>query len=227
MDLVGAREAPENPISVDITSRQFAQWMQMEPADSSDSQPIQLTSCDEALSWYQFFTTPGNFGPVLLALAVWIVGCVVYAFFATPQIPMLAPEIFYQQVQEQIRSIPVPDGSPHYEHYRHYYLQQYQEHLRQYRELEADFELHRGPRFHWGALRQGLGLGSWLFAALLAFCEYQYGTITSWIEIIEEWWIEWRRRPRAPRRDPLEDDAARESFLQEMLGNGSREVALG
>merc|ERR550532_2132621 len=84
--------------------------------------------------------------------------------------------------------------------------------------MEAKWAQGGGPRFQWGALAQGLGLGTWLFAALLAFCEYQFGTITSWMENVEDWLVEWRRRPRTAPQDPLADGAAQESFLREIAG---------
>ncbi|CAK0810042.1 unnamed protein product [Prorocentrum cordatum] len=219
MDLVSAREASENPIPVGIGARQFAQWVQ---TDGSCAQSIQLTSCTGGLSWYSFFTTPGTSGPLLLALAVWLVGCVVYGFCAAPQMSMVSPEVFYQQVQDQIGNIPVPKRSPHYSHYRQYYLQQYQQHLSQYSSLEAQWAQNKVPIFQWGAFFQGLGFGTWLFAAMLAFCEFQYGTITAWMEAAEEWWSEYRRRPQTAPRDPLADDAAQESFLSDLMGAGPR-----
>jgi len=205
MDLVSAREASENPIPVGIAARQFVQWVSMAPSEADDSQRIRLTSCSGELSWYSYLTTPGTSGPVLLGLVVWVLGCVVYAFCAAPQLPMVSPELFYRQVQEQIANIPVPKGSPHYAHYRQYYLQQYQQHLTQYLDMEAQWAEDKAPRFQWGAFLQGLGFGTWLFAAILAFCEFQYGTITTWIEAAEEWWGEYRRRPQAahPRRGGL------------------------
>eukprot|EP00931_Biecheleriopsis_adriatica_P043462 TRINITY_DN2484_c4_g1_i1.p1 TRINITY_DN2484_c4_g1~~TRINITY_DN2484_c4_g1_i1.p1 ORF type:complete len:919 (-),score=250.00 TRINITY_DN2484_c4_g1_i1:28-2784(-) len=193
MDLVSACEAAENPIPVGIAAGQFANWVQLRHTEEGECQRIQLTSCMGTQTWWQFFTTPGSFGPVLIAMVLWLLGCVAYAAYAAPQIPMVSPELFYRQVQEQIENIPVPKHSPHYAHYRQYYLQQYQEHLKQYRDLEADWKANRGPMLHWGALLQGLGLGTWFFVAILAFCEYQYTTVTTWMELIEEHWAEWRR----------------------------------
>lgn len=192
MDLLSACEAPENAIPVGIVAAQFASWVQQ--SSSETVQSIPLTSCKGASTWKQFFTTPGSLGPILVAMMLWAVGCFLYAVYATPQIPMVAPEIFYQQVQEQIENIPVPKDSPHYSHYRRYYLEQYREHLAQYREHEEAFRLNKGPRVHWGALLQGLGIGTWIFVAVLAFCEYRYTTVTVSMEMVEERWAAWRQR---------------------------------
>jgi len=221
MDLATACEVPENPIPVGIGAKQFLQWVS-QAADGDETQRIQLTS-GVALSWYNFFTSPTSFGPALIALVFWMLGCVIYAFFAAPQIPMISPEIFYQQVQEQIENIPVPRESPHYAHYRQYYLQQYQQHLKSYREVEAEWAVRQAPLFNWNALLTGAGFGVWVFAAVLAFSEYRYGTITVWMEVVEDWWTEWRNRPRSPPKDPLADDTARESLLNE-LGERKREA---
>lgn len=192
MDLQAACELPENPIPVGIATAQFTTWVQQ--SSTEEVQNIPLTSCRGSQTWRQFFTTPGSLGPVLVGMLLWALGCFLYAVYSTPQIPMVSPEIFYQQVQEQIENIPVPKDSPHYSHYRRYYLQQYQQHLTQYREMEEDFKLNKGPRLNWGALLQGLGIGTWVFVAVLAFCEYRYTTVTAWMETIEEQWYAWRQR---------------------------------
>jgi len=226
MDLISAREAAENPIPVGIDARQFLQWVQSQPPDTSNAQRIQLTSSTGSLSWFGFLTSSSGIGPLLIALGVWLCGCIAYGVYAAPQIPLLVPEIFYQQVQEQIANILLPRTSPHYAHYREYYLQQYQQHALHYRELEANLAKQKRPHFNWGAFFQGIGLGTWFFAALLAFCEYQYGTITTWMEIAEEWWHEWNSRPRptGTQRYPLANDKAQEKFLREIT-NGQGVMA--
>jgi len=217
MDLVSACEAAENPIPVGIAARQWTTWVQTHQSDG-DLQRIQLTSCTGAMTWKAFFTTPGSFGPVLIAMVIWVLACFLYALYGAPEIPMVTPELFYQQVQEQISNIPVPKHSPHYSHYRQYYLQQYQQHLSQYRELEVDWKNNKGHRLHWGALLQGLGLGTWLFVAILAFCEYQYSTITTWMEMIEEWWADWRRRSSS-------DEKARSEGVRKAVTTGHGKAA--
>ncbi|CAK9083263.1 unnamed protein product [Durusdinium trenchii] len=183
---------------------------QVQQSSSETVQSIPLTSCKGASTWKQFFTTPGSLGPILVAMMLWAVGCFLYAVYATPQIPMVAPEIFYQQVQEQIENIPVPKDSPHYSHYRRYYLEQYREHLAQYREHEEAFRLNKGPRVHWGALLQGLGIGTWIFVAVLAFCEYRYTTVTVSMEMVEAWRGGRAVAARLDAPRPREEEASKE-----------------
>ncbi|CAJ1330949.1 unnamed protein product, partial [Effrenium voratum] len=183
-------EAPEDPIPVGIAYVQFATWVQ---SSNEEPQHIKLITCKGTQTWRQFFTTPGSLGPVLIGMALWLLLCILYAVYATPANIMVSPETFYKQVQDQIEKIPVPKDSPHYSHYRRYYLQQYQQHLTQYREMEEDWKLNRGPRLHSGALLQGLGLGTWFFVAVLALCEWKYTTVTTWINSVEEHWAAWRR----------------------------------
>lgn len=193
MDLTTACEEAANPIPVGIAAAQFATWVQT-PLTEETEQRIQLTSCRGTLTWWQFFTTAGSIGPYLVGTIIWVIGCLVYAAYCAPRIPMLSPELFYQQVQAQIETIPVPKNSPHYGHYRKYYLQQYQQHLTQYRELEEQWRLNNGPMFHWGILLQGLGIGTWIIVVVLGICEYQYQTVTMWMEMLEDRWKAWRHR---------------------------------
>jgi len=207
MDLGSACEVAENPIPVGIGAQQFLQWLQLD-TEGQDPERIQLMTCAQggAAAWWHFFTTWGGAGPLLLLLVVWCIGCTAYALHVPPQIPMLAPELFYNEVQNEIRNIPVPKPSPYYSHYRQYYLQQYQQHVRQYRELEKKWEEEGPPNFNWTAFMQGVGLGAWVFSATLAFCEYRYSTITAWMEMVEDWWATCSWRTGSKQIDPLADE---------------------
>merc|ERR1719277_712573 len=101
---------------------------------------------------------------------------------------MAPPWRVYEQVQEQIRAIPLPVWSPHYTHHRRYYLEQYQSYLKSYREMEAELLSGNRPIFNAPAFMQGLCLGTWLLIVALAGCEYRYGTLSIWIEVLGECW---------------------------------------
>eukprot|EP00971_Amphidinium_carterae_P108747 2153267-Amphidinium_carterae.1 len=151
---------------------------------------IQLMTCNQigTTAWWHFFTNVGGAGPLILLLVFWCVGSTLYALHVPPQIPMMAPELFYREVQNEIHNIPVPHRSPYYAHYRQYYLQQYQQHVKQYQDMEKKWEDEGPPSLNWSAFMQGIGLGAWVFSATVALCEYRYSTITAWMEMAEDWW---------------------------------------
>jgi len=229
MDLasVGQVAREDSVLPVGVGAAQFAEWLETPHGGASSgtgtgtpAQKIQLTPAvpNSGLAWWKSsLTTPGSVLPVVLGLVVWALGCVAYALFVAPELNMVSPELFFQQVQQQIRLIPLPYDSPNYAHYRRYYLEQYQQYLRTYREHEAAWVKDGRSWFNWAAFLQGIGFGTLPLVIALAFCEHRYGTLSVWIEAAEELWFSFLAWTRAPPRDPLADEKKQARFLQEVL----------
>merc|ERR1719181_1071377 len=64
---------------------------------------------------------------------------------------LVSPELFYEQLQLRIESIPVPQESPQYQKYKQYYLRQYQQSLQEYNAHHAQWQKNR-PLLNWQAL---------------------------------------------------------------------------
>lgn len=200
MDLPAAGQNTEGIVPVGIGARQFLEWLEMEPSGTG-SVKIQLsagTSADEA-SWRCLFATVG--GRILLCSLAWVLACLAYALLIAPELLAERPEQLYRQIQDQIRNIPLPVGSPHYAFYRRHYLEQYQQLLKGMQEMETSWAHDGRPRFNLPVFLRGLALGTWLLIVSLAICEYRYCTISVWIEMLAEWrptfaWPSWLERSR-------------------------------
>jgi len=186
MDLPTAGQTPEGVVPVGIGARQFLEWLETEPNGSS-SMKIQLSAgtAGDEVSWHCLFSTVG--GRILLCSIAWVVACLAYALLIAPELAAERPELLYRQIQDQIRSIPLPVGSPHYAFYRRHYLEQYQQLLRGMHEMEASWAHDGRPRLNAPVFLRGLALGTWLLIVALACCEYRYCTISVWIEMLAEW----------------------------------------
>jgi len=186
MDLSKASQAAESTVPVGIGAQQFLEWLEMEP-NGSASPKVHLSAAPTGMiSWSGLLRTPGGF--IVLGAVAWVVACLAYAVTSGPDTLMAPPDQVYQQIQEQIRQIPLPWSSPHYTHHRKYYLEQYQQYLRSYREMQSGLPESRSLVFNAAVFMQGLCLGTWLLIVALAACEYQYGTLSLWIEVLGEWW---------------------------------------
>eukprot|EP00929_Paragymnodinium_shiwhaense_P094138 TRINITY_DN5457_c0_g2_i7.p1 TRINITY_DN5457_c0_g2~~TRINITY_DN5457_c0_g2_i7.p1 ORF type:complete len:1421 (+),score=412.06 TRINITY_DN5457_c0_g2_i7:309-4571(+) len=153
--------------------------------------------------------------PIFLGALLWVCGCFAYAVFQAAETSLVSPELFYEQLQMRIESIPVPPESPQYAKYKQYYMRQYQQSLQEFQAQNVQWQKNR-PFVNWQALCRGLGAGALVFAALLVYCEYHYGWISSWMEIAEELWHKFLARRAAGPPDPLQDSKKMEKFLKEM-----------
>jgi len=198
MEMPSTNASEDNLVPVGVSAIQFLEWMEMEPNGTS-SPKVQLSPGfeDGVASWrVLFFSTIG--GRVLICATAWILGCLVYAIcIAPPETALDSPAHVYQQIQEQIRNIPLPIGSPHYSYYRKHYLEQYQQFLKARANEpttvaeEEGSEQQRGrlPFLNATVMLRGLGFGGWLLVVVLAGCEYRYCTMSIWIEILGEKWL--------------------------------------
>lgn len=216
MDLSAAGQPVDQAVPVGLIAQQFLEWLEM-PLSGRSAPRIQLltSSAIGTISWYSFFTTISDVTMLLLGIALWLLGCVVYAVSNASELMALPPEAFYQQIQQHIREIPLPFDSPNYAHYRRYYLEQYQQYLTDFRTIENEWKEKGPPWFNWSALIQGLGLGLMPLAVALAFCEFRYGTLSVGAEVVEDWCLLIFRWLRSPPRDPLADTHKQAIFLRE------------
>jgi len=170
---------------------------------------------DPALGALEGIRTATGCSPLFLGALLWVIGCVAYAYCHTTESSLVNPELFYEQLQTRIDGIPVPQESPQYAKYKQYYLMQYQQHLQEYNAHQTQLDKNR-PLMNWQALFHGLVAGVLVFAALLVYCEYHYGAISVWMELVEEFWYSWRARCLCGPADPLADSKRMERFLKDM-----------
>lgn len=227
VDLTCAQLSPDEVAPVRIGVRQGLQWLAA-PALCSGEASTNLPRIPLA-SVYAFDDTapvgqgadrsgeaPGV-GLFLLAGSAWLVGCAAYACCQVPDIPMVSPDLFYQQVLRRIENIPVSQESPQFAQYKQYYMRQYHQHAQDYAALQSQYQHNTSfmSRFDVQAFLHGLAVGLLLFAAVLAYCEYHHGTISCWMELAEECWLAWRERLSRV-WDPMSDPSNVERLLKEM-----------
>jgi len=220
MDLSTASDGTEEAIPVGISAQQFVDWIEMEPCDQGDTQRIPLLTSQDygcGLVGRGWIAALHDLVPFCLTALVWVLGCAAYAFVSPFELGMSTPAVVYAQIQEEIRKIPLPTSSPNYPHYRRYYLEHYQTYFQTYREAKERWERTPLPTFNWTVFLQGLSIGLFPLAGVLAFYEYQYGTLSMWMEVVDGWLMSLKNWLRSPPRDPLAHMNNQARFLQEFL----------
>lgn len=181
MDVPISGRNGEEHVPVGIGARQFLEWLDTEPSGTS-SVKIQLSAGSKPeTAWQCVCNTVG--GRIFLCCLAWATSCLVCALLVAPELPSDQPELLFQQVQEQIRMIPLPIDSPHYAFYRRHYLEQYQNLVKDMQDTDAGGV----PRLNLPLFLRGMAVGTWLLIVLMAFCEYRYCTISIWIEMLSDW----------------------------------------
>eukprot|EP00931_Biecheleriopsis_adriatica_P029543 TRINITY_DN17526_c0_g1_i2.p1 TRINITY_DN17526_c0_g1~~TRINITY_DN17526_c0_g1_i2.p1 ORF type:complete len:834 (+),score=157.21 TRINITY_DN17526_c0_g1_i2:30-2531(+) len=131
----------------------------------------------------------------LAASAAWLLFSLIYAgwFPGEGQGQGVTVELLQQQLLQQLQSIPLPPSNPRYHQYRQYYIRQ---HELQMQEMPS---AHRS--FDQAAFCNSLFAGVMLAAAVLAACEYHFGTLSFWMEQAElscwaaqDRWKKWRQK---------------------------------
>jgi len=218
MDVPCPKDSSEDTGPIGISARQLLEWVQMPQA----AQPYRVSLAaardplenDRAGALLDGIREATGCAPILIAIASWVVGCAAYAVHNVPGLQMVTPDLFHDQLQQRIESIPVPLDTPQYSQYKQYYMRQYTQYVQEYSIQKAQWERNR-PLFNLQVFLHGLGVGVLVFAALLAYCEYHWGTISYWMELAEDLWSVWQER-REKSRDPMADSAKMENFLKEM-----------